>query len=1020
MKAPALDNSFTNYTVHKLNKQQLFDFVQNKSKASFFLDFGNGTPWKIDLVPHDMRSASCREVAITSEGQIVLPRRENITYRGDLLLQNGGEVRMTISENLFMGYVTIEKEEIFFEPLSGVVKGFPDDYYVLYNAKNAISSPDNNCGAIQVDEYSPKKDQVEAISQGSRDHECLEVELGIASDSTMFDLWGSVQAVNDRVITITNLMEPLYAVFNLNYLITDMFVATNTDPWSAVSAPTGFSDEAFDILDDFSAWAPGNLNNHDIGQFWTDRDIQGCGSGPGNFGLVGCAQIIGGVCGASSYNVCEDYSNNLTTLRVLSAHEVGHLWDGIHSLADPDATPGNPTTVMFRNITTSATAFTPGNAARINAHIHSRPCLADCGTLCDIEITFVAPSNETCPGANDGGITVVATTSNGPITYSITGPENEENMTGIFTGLIPGAYEVVVVDADNFGTCTDTFQVTIASAVDNTDPLCMTQNITAQLDATGNTSITPADVDNGSSDACGIASTSLDTMDFDCNDVGPNIVTLTVTDVNANSTSCTATVTVADTVSPQCLTMNIVVFLDANGEASIDSNAVDNGSNDACGISSIIVDPAQFFCADIPSLQVTQTVMDVNGNSSSCTATVSVMDDIPPMIVCPPDIVVILDPGECRTHVQWPTPDVNDNCEVASMIQTGGPPSNSIFEKETTTEIEYTATDGVGNTDVCTFNITVNPFPNPLTSLVCNDQINISLDETCQMLVGADMFLEGGPYMCYEDYIVEIAPNVGDVNNTILSMQPGDYVVTVTDPNTDISCWGEITVEDKIPPTIECQCDGYVPIDEAAFTPLGTFEGHTYYVSTANYSWLDAQAAAAATGAHMLSVNSASENQFIVDAFDGGFRVHIGLTDNEAFGGTEAGSDPMNGWVWTDGSPVNYTNWSDGEPNNAGGNEDYAEMFGSGQWNDNTNTNFIQQFVLEVDGICEYSCTDELSNLPAPVAFDACGTPELTFSDNQVGEVCTGMILERTWTATDGSGNTATCLQSFIINQIDI
>jgi hypothetical protein len=41
---------------------------------------------------------------------------------------------------------------------------------------------------------------------------------------------------------------------------------------------------------------------------------------------------------------------------------------------------------------------------------------------------------------------------------------------------------------------------------DTVPPVAICQDITVQLDATGNTSITPADVDNGSNDACGIAS----------------------------------------------------------------------------------------------------------------------------------------------------------------------------------------------------------------------------------------------------------------------------------------------------------------------------------------------------------------------------------------------------------------------------------------------------------------------------------------------------------------------------------
>ncbi|CAN0430572.1 unnamed protein product, partial [Discosporangium mesarthrocarpum] len=76
--------------------------------------------------------------------------------------------------------------------------------------------------------------------------------------------------------------------------------------------------------------------------------------------------------------------------------------------------------------------------------------------------------------------------------------------------------------------------------IDTVDPIAQTQNITVQLDASGNVSITPEDVDNNSNDACGIQSLALDITSFDCTDVGQNTVTLTVTDVNNNVSTATA------------------------------------------------------------------------------------------------------------------------------------------------------------------------------------------------------------------------------------------------------------------------------------------------------------------------------------------------------------------------------------------------------------------------------------------------------------------------------------------------
>jgi hypothetical protein len=74
---------------------------------------------------------------------------------------------------------------------------------------------------------------------------------------------------------------------------------------------------------------------------------------------------------------------------------------------------------------------------------------------------------------------------------------------------------------------------------------------TVALDDMGMATITAADVDNGSTDDCGIATLSIDVTDFSCADIGtPVTVTLTVTDVNANTATCTTTVTVVDNEDP--------------------------------------------------------------------------------------------------------------------------------------------------------------------------------------------------------------------------------------------------------------------------------------------------------------------------------------------------------------------------------------------------------------------------------------------------------------------------------------
>ncbi|MCP4089330.1 MAG: hypothetical protein GY746_06015, partial [Gammaproteobacteria bacterium] len=87
------------------------------------------------------------------------------------------------------------------------------------------------------------------------------------------------------------------------------------------------------------------------------------------------------------------------------------------------------------------------------------------------------------------------------------------------------------------------------------------QDITVYLDATGNASIASSDIDNGSSDACGIDSLSVTESEFSCLDIGYHSVTLSVFDVSENSDSCLAQVMVKDTLSAcyTCTTQEIPI-----------------------------------------------------------------------------------------------------------------------------------------------------------------------------------------------------------------------------------------------------------------------------------------------------------------------------------------------------------------------------------------------------------------------------------------------------------------------------
>ncbi|MER2999332.1 SprB repeat-containing protein, partial [Pontibacter populi] len=161
--------------------------------------------------------------------------------------------------------------------------------------------------------------------------------------------------------------------------------------------------------------------------------------------------------------------------------------------------------------------------------------LADVKGECTATVTTVPVANDNCAGAVTG-------TTTDPLTYSTQG-----------THVITWKFD------DGNGNVSTASQNVIIQDINA--PTALAKNITVQLDATGAATITPAMVDNGSSDACSDVTLSLSKTAFDCSNVGANTVTLTVTDKNGNKATVDATVTVADNIAPVALAKNITVQL---------------------------------------------------------------------------------------------------------------------------------------------------------------------------------------------------------------------------------------------------------------------------------------------------------------------------------------------------------------------------------------------------------------------------------------------------------------------------
>jgi hypothetical protein len=99
-----------------------------------------------------------------------------------------------------------------------------------------------------------------------------------------------------------------------------------------------------------------------------------------------------------------------------------------------------------------------------------------------------------------------------------------------------------------------------------------------------------------------------------------------------------------------------------------------------------------------------------------------------------------------------------------------------------------------------TFQVVATP-----SNVACNDRVQISLDEDCEIVVTPDMILEG-TYYCYDDYSVELIDRGRVIPNLLNASHIGRVITTkVTHLPSGNYCWGTLTVEDKMKPLCPAQ-----------------------------------------------------------------------------------------------------------------------------------------------------------------------------------------------------------------------
>jgi gliding motility-associated-like protein len=411
---------------------------------------------------------------------------------------------------------------------------------------------------------------------------------------------------------------------------------------------------------------------------------------------------------------------------------------------------------------------------------------------CPPDITLTAPSN-TCeadhnPAAPD------ATDNCGSIASIMRTP-----MGNTFQAGSTVVTYTVTDEAGNTNTCSLTITVE-----EDTPPFvigCPTNPIVVNANANcqGNAFWSPPSF----ADVCS-QSITVDNNFFPGNlfPLGVSTVIYEATDESGNKSTCAFDVEVRDNTAPTIVCPSDTVMTPIDGCAAVFDYTVSITDNCTQNIVPSSSHPSGSVFSGVTP--VTVTAADAAGNTSFCTFSVIVADVTPPVFDngCPPDITVTSASGNCGANPTWPTPMATDNC-TPNIAPISAPASGSFMAAQLDPHVvTFTATDALGNTATCTFNVTV-------------------LDATPPVLTNCPslpVFIVLPPTKC--DTVLNWTPptvndNCGAGNVTLTSnFQPGTsfttgdtmvvYVATDASGNS-ATCFFNVSIKDVIPPSfVDC------------------------------------------------------------------------------------------------------------------------------------------------------------------------------------------------------------------------
>jgi len=220
--------------------------------------------------------------------------------------------------------------------------------------------------------------------------------------------------------------------------------------------------------------------------------------------------------------------------------------------------------------------------------------------------------------------------------------------------------------------------------------------------------------------------------------LGTTTVTYTVIDDFDNVVVCSFMVTVTDVTNPSITCPENIIQNTSNGSPVIITDIGPLTSNDNCGVGNITytltgattetgVDDASGTSFMVGQTTVTYNIVDAAGNAAICDFMITINEETnnENLIDCPENIMLNVDPGLCSRTIPEITAIIlinPDDLESIAWELSGSTTGNGTDKIENIafnsgiTEVTFNALDNIGNSDLCSFMVTINDNIPPVIS----------------------------------------------------------------------------------------------------------------------------------------------------------------------------------------------------------------------------------------------------------------------------------------------------------------